>query len=124
MDRIEATLDLVEDLRELAARLESLARAVENNLEGPCSNEEGASSFKMEDASKKAVTVEKEYPFEKEGDDEDAVTIEEVREALTEKYRCGKQSEVKSLITKYGAGKLTGIYPACYPEFLAEVLAL
>jgi len=52
------------------------------------------------------------------------VTLEEVRGKLAELSRQGKQPEVKALISKYGASKLTDIEPACYEELLKEAEVL
>lgn len=53
-----------------------------------------------------------------------AITIEQIRAVLAEKSQSGKQPEVKALITKFGAPKLTAIDPACYAEMLKEAEAL
>lgn len=57
-------------------------------------------------------------------DKEKPVAIEEIRAVLAEKSQSGKQPEVKALITKYGAKKLTDIDPASYIALLAEAEAL
>lgn len=53
-----------------------------------------------------------------------AVTLEEVRGMLASKSAAGKNAEVKALIKKYGADKLSAIDPAVYADLLhdAEVL--
>lgn len=51
---------------------------------------------------------------------EDDISIEKVRAVLAEKSRSGKQPEVKVLITKYGAKKLTDIDPKNYNNLLKE----
>ena len=55
---------------------------------------------------------------------EKAVTLEEVRAVLAAKSAAGKNAEVKSLISKYGADKLSAVEPGCYAALLkdAEVL--
>lgn len=60
----------------------------------------------------------------KENEQEKPVAIEEIRTVLAEKSQSGKQPEVKALITKYGAKKLTDINPASYIDLLAEAEAL
>lgn len=55
---------------------------------------------------------------------EEPITIERVRAVLAEKSQSGKQPEVKALITKFGAKKLTAIDPAHYAELLKEAGAL
>lgn len=57
---------------------------------------------------------------EKEEKAEKIITIEEVRAVLAEKSREGKVKEVKALIQKHGAEKLTALKPDCYKEILKE----
>ena len=52
------------------------------------------------------------------------ITIVKVRAVLAEKSQSGKQPEVKALITKFGAKKLTDIDPACYEKLLKEASEL
>jgi len=68
----------------------------------------------------KAIETEEET----DSTDEKPITIEKVRAVLAEKSQSGKQPEVKALITKYGAKKLTDIDPACYKELLREAEVL
>jgi hypothetical protein len=97
MSSIKITLEVVEDLRQLAGILESLVRAMETSSVAPAGIE---------------------------GPKEEPITIEKVRAVLSEKSQSGKQPQVKVLIIKYGANKLTDINPACYPQLLAEAKAL
>jgi DNA replication protein DnaD len=55
---------------------------------------------------------------------EEVITIEEVRAVLAEKSQSGKQKQVKALIQKYGANKLTDVEPSCYKELLKEAEVL
>lgn len=48
------------------------------------------------------------------------ISIETVRAVLADKSQSGKQIEVKALITKHGASKLTDVDPAKYEEMLKE----
>ncbi len=52
------------------------------------------------------------------------ITIEDVRAVLGEKSQKGKTREVKALLLKYDAGKLSGVKPEDYPALLAEAEAL
>ena len=49
------------------------------------------------------------------------LTLEEVRAVCAEKSRAGFTAEVKSIITKHGADKLSAIKPEEYAAVLAEV---
>ncbi len=55
---------------------------------------------------------------------EEPITLEKVRAILAEKSQSGKQPEVKALIEKFGAKKLTALDPACYKELLKEAEVL
>ena len=52
------------------------------------------------------------------------VTLEQVRAKLTELSQGGKAADVKSLIAKFGATKLTDIKPGNYAAILADAEAL
>ena len=52
------------------------------------------------------------------------LTLEEVRAVLAEKSRAGFTAEVKAIITKYGADKLSAVKPEDYAAVLAEVEVL
>jgi uncharacterized metal-binding protein len=52
------------------------------------------------------------------------LTLEEVRAVCAEKSRAGFTAEVKAIITKHGADKLSAIKPEEYAAVLAEVEVL
>ena len=56
---------------------------------------------------------------------EPVLTLEQVRAVLADKSRQGHTAEIRSLLQKYGAAKLSQIDPAHYKALLAdaEVLA-
>ena len=53
-----------------------------------------------------------------------ALTLEEVRAVLADKSRAGHTAEIRELLKKYGANKLSGVDPKHYEALLkdAEVL--
>lgn len=67
------------------------------------------------------TTVHSETPAAPE---EKPVTLQQVRELLADKSQAGKQAEVKALITKYGAAKLTDIDPSQYSNLLKDAEGL
>lgn len=69
---------------------------------------------------KTETAVAKEVPQETQK----PATLDEVRAALAEKSRAGYTADVKALIAKYGADKLSDIDPADYAALLkdAEVI--
>lgn len=55
---------------------------------------------------------------------EPVLTLEQVRAVLADKSRKGFTAQIRSLLQKYGAAKLSGIDPANYKALLAEVEVL
>lgn len=55
---------------------------------------------------------------------EEQISIEDVRAVLAAKSQDGKTHEVKALLMKYDAGKLSGVKPEDYPMLLKEAEAL
>lgn len=56
---------------------------------------------------------------------EPVLTLEQVRAVLADKSRQGHTAEIRALLQKYGASKLSGIDPSHYKALLrdAEVLS-
>lgn len=52
------------------------------------------------------------------------ITIEQVRAVLSAKSDEGKTAQIKALLMKYDAGKLSGVKPEDYADLLREVEAL
>ena len=73
-------------------------------------------------AEPKIKTKEVQAPKEKVQKEEKSktVTLEEVREVLSKLAQNGKQKEVKGLIKKFGAKKLTDIPKDKYSDLLKE----
>ena len=55
---------------------------------------------------------------------EPVLTPEAVRAVLADKSRAGYTAQIRSLLQKYGADKLSGIDPANYKALLADVEGL
>ena len=55
---------------------------------------------------------------------EPALTLEQVRAVLANKSRQGHTAEIRALLQKYGASKLSSIAPANYKALLADVEVL
>lgn len=71
-----------------------------------------------------ALTKQKDNPTAAEAKskkEEKTLTLEEVRKVAADKSRQGFTEEVRSLIQKYGADKLSGIDAAQYEAFLKEL---
>ena len=61
---------------------------------------------------------------DEESGNENAVTIEQVRAVMASKSQDGKTQQVKALIQKYGADKLSGVQPEKYADLLRDAKAL
>ena len=55
---------------------------------------------------------------------EPVLTLEAVRAVLADKSRAGYTAQIRSLLQKYGADKLSGVAPANYKALLADVEGL
>lgn len=55
---------------------------------------------------------------------EKALTLEEVRAVLAKKSRDGFTAQIRDLLLKYGAGKLSEIDPASYKALVADAEVL
>ncbi len=98
----EAYLTLAEGFEKVAAGLRGLARS-ENTMEsaGP---------------EKQLSTVETK--------EEKRVDIEAIRAVLADKSREGKTKDVKALLLKYDAGKLSSVKEEDYARLLVDAEAL
>lgn len=116
MSKMKLLLDVVSDLRSLADSLQAVADAVaQNGQEQPdqTTEEKPAQKPEKETAAKKEEKAEPK-----------PLSLEQVRAALAEKSRAGHTAEVKALLIKHGADKLSDIDPAEYPALLAEAEVL
>lgn len=55
---------------------------------------------------------------------EPTLTLEQVRAVLAEKSRKGHTAEIRALLQKYSASKLSGVDPANYKALLADAEVL
>ena len=116
MSKMKLLLDVVSDLRSLADSLQAVADAVaQGGQEQPDQTTEEKPTQKPEKKNV-AKQVEKAEPK--------PLTLEQVRAALAEKSRAGHTAEVKALLLKHGADKLSDIDPAEYPALLADAEVL
>lgn len=104
MSRIKLLLDVVTDLRSLADSVQAMADAI--------------ASGDVPDAARnepEVVASTKPPP---------AVTLEQVRAALSIKSQEGYTADVRALLQKHGAEKLSAIDPSHYAALLADAEAL
>ena len=110
MSRIKLLLDVIEDIRSLADSLQAVANALGQ------SDQETAAAPDPAPAAPPAPAPADPPPK--------AITLEEVRAVLAEKSHDGYTDQVRGLLQKYGAEKLSGVDPKHYAALLkdAEVL--
>ena len=118
MSKIKLLLDVVNDLNSLADSLQAVADAMmqsEPEEEAPAA---GTEKEQKKADTKKAGSTPSPAPEEK------PLTLEEVRAVLAEKSRAGHTAEVRALLIKHGADKLSDIDPVEYPALLADAEVL
>jgi hypothetical protein len=102
MSKTKLLLDVVDDMRRLADSLQAVSDAMAGNTPS-------------EDSTPDSVQ-QKHTPQQ--------VTIDQVRAVLAEKSGEGKTQEVKALLFKYDAGKLSGVKPEDYAALMEEAMKL
>ena len=70
------------------------------------------------------VSVDEAQESEPVSPPEPALTLEQVRAVLADKSRQGHTAEIRALLQKYGASKLSGIDPTNYKALLADAEVL
>ncbi len=69
-----------------------------------------------------ALESDEELPKEeKVKQEEKTYEIEDVRKILADKSRLGHTAKIRELLEKYGAKKLSEIYPGNYKDLVADV---
>ena len=103
--------ELIEELRKCGETLVKIANAMS---ERKCSEEKAASKAEGSAAEEK----------DKQEEPKKVITLESVRAVLAEKSRNGFTADVKELIRKFGADKLSDIDESKYEAVLAEAEAI
>lgn len=98
------------------AQMKKLEIVVENLRLLADSLEELSGSFSIETVEKAPEEVEKPVA--------PTVTIEDIRKVLAEKSRAGKTEQVRNLLQKYGANKLSAVEEKHYPSLLEDAKGL
>ena len=114
MSKTKLLLNVVEDVRSLincyqtlADDLQELCQAFSENGTAVSTSGSGLNETSSEDET-----------------NESTITLEEVRTVLAKLAQDGKQAELKALIGKYGANRLSEVDPKYYPAILKEVEAM
>ncbi|MDE7002322.1 MAG: rRNA biogenesis protein rrp5 [Lachnospiraceae bacterium] len=126
MGKVKLLLDVIGDLRSLADSLQAVADAVADNGAAEAELTTTKEPEKAGRSGKAAAknTAKKDTKAAKQEPEEKPLTLEEVRAVLAEKSRSGHTEEVRELLNKHGADKLSEIDPAEYPALLAEAEVL
>ena len=103
-----------EQLRDLADKLKSLSDSIQELSESI----DGSDPEEPEKVEKKTEDKPKVAKSEKQ------VSLEEVRAVLAEKSHAGLTAEVRGLLEKYGAEKLSLVDPANYAALLKDAEGL
>ena len=126
MGKVKLLLDVIGDLRSLADSLQAVADAVADNSAAEAELTTTKEPEKAGRSGKAAAknTAKKDTKAAKQEPEERPLALEEVRAVLAEKSRSGHTEEVRELLAKHGADKLSEIDPAEYAALLAEAEVL
>src|SRR5690625_2096015 len=100
MSRTKILLDVVTDLQNLACSLQTIAEVLASNEEAPRTEEK--------------APVKKAKPKKKK------ISLEEVRTLLAKKIEVDFTSDIKKLLEKYGATKLSEIEEKDYEALMKD----
>lgn len=107
MGKVKLLLDVIADMRSLADSLQAVADAMTQTEPADAPDENTGEKPKKAGGKKAAKeTAETSPPPAPEGK---LLTLEEVRMVLAEKSRAGHTAEVRALLIKHGAEKLSDI---------------
>ncbi len=110
MSQIKLLLDVITDIRHLGDSLEAYAEALISS-----------DRLNLDDFEQIYPPPGEELPQE---EPLKSISLAEIRGALAEKSRAGHSAEVKALIARHGADKLSGIDPKEYPAMMKELGAM
>lgn len=114
MSKTKLILNVVEDVRNLINSYQILAEDLQELYEAFTENETAVSTS---DSGLNETSAE-------DTTNEPTNTLEEVRTVLAKLAQDGKQAELKALIGKFGANRLSEVAPKHYPAILKEVEAM
>ncbi len=95
---------------------------VAEGLRGLAKAEGGTKDKAVKEQKQDAAKAQTESAAEPQ--QEKPATLEDVRAVMAQKSQDGKSKEVKELLQKYGAAKLSAVEPEDYPALLREAQAL
>ena len=104
MSKVKLLLDVVDTVRSLADSLQAIAEAIAGNEPAEAVSETLTSAQPMHTGK--------------------PVSLEQVRAVLAEKSQAGFTAEVRGLLEKHGAPKLSQIDPVNYADLLSDAEGL
>lgn len=110
MSKTKILLNVVEDVRSLINCYQTLAEDLQELCEVFSENENSVSTS---DSGSNETSAEDKT-------NEPTITLEEVRTVLAKLAQDGKQAELKALIGKFGAKRLSEVESKHYPAILKE----
>lgn len=116
MSKVSELSMLVDELKKCGEALIGISEGLADMFSG---TEEEKPPAKKAVPKKKAAEEPKTEPQK-----EKPLTLEDVRAVCADKSRKGFTAEVKAILTKHGADKLSEVDPAEYKALLAEVEVL
>lgn len=117
MGKVSELSMLVDELKKCGEALIGISEGLADMFSGT----EETPPAKKAAPKKKAAEEPKPEP---QPEEEKPLTLEDVRAVCADKSRKGLTAEVKAILTKHGAGKLSEVDPAEYKALLAEVEVL
>lgn len=123
MSRIKLLLDVVEDVRAVADSLIPVIEKFKNLAESLQAVADALASTETK-AERIAANSEDPKDLPQETKVEATPSLEQVRAVLVDKSRMGFTAEIRTLLQKYGAPKLSGIDPVHYKALVAEAEVL
>jgi len=118
MGKVSELSMLVEELRKCGETMVGISEGLADMFSGA---DEEKPPAKKAAPKKKAAEEPKPEP---QSEEVKVLTLEDVRAVCADKSRKGFTAEVKAVLTKHGAGKLSEVDPAEFKALLAEVEVL
>ena len=97
---------------------------VAEGLRGLAKAEGGSKTAEKDTGKTQKQDAAKAQPEKAEVQQEQPATLEGIRALMAQKTQEGKSKEIKELLQKYGAAKLSAVKPEDYPALMQEAQVL
>lgn len=85
---------------------------------------EGLRGLARAEGGTKEKAVKEQTSATEKAQQENPATLEDIRALMAQKTQEGKSKEIKELLQKYGAAKLSAVKPEDYPALMQEAQVL